>query len=505
MVAALVLWALGCGGEPASGPAVQLVYGARGEGEIEPCGCPENPRGGLSRRHTALEALRAAGPTVVVDGGASLNRLGPVPDLPGALEQRQLKGALIAERFGAAGLDAMALSADDWRLGSTFVREQVASHGLPVVAANLSCEEGPPWPGGRVVRAGSLTIGVVGVTGGEVEGCEISPAGPALKQAVAALGEVDLVVGLVPFSELAELAPASDVGIDVVIDGRDRAPSAGAEKRGAALFVSAGTEGRSLGVLSLHPEGGAGPWRVAGAAAQLERDLASWVAQRESTEARLAEASAEDRPTFERQLAAFDRAIVETESRLAGASEAKAGRWLEIGQRDLDAEVPDHPETKARVEAVKDRVAMAGGEDPRKFVPRRVAEGPYLGGEGCVACHREQPLQWSTTAHARAWQGLVAVNRALDLECWSCHVTGAGAEGGPDSPRASAGFRDVQCEACHGPGRAHAEAPSGPEAGPIVRDPGEARCRTCHDGVRDEGRFDAATYRAKVVHPSVDP
>ena len=61
----------------------------------------------------------------------------------------------------------------------------------------------------------------------------------------------------------------------------------------------------------------------------------------------------------------------------------------------------------------------------------------------------------------------------------------------------ASGLAHVGCEACHGPGRAHAAAPT--QVHP-TRSPALETCTSCHDGVRDEGRFDPAAYLARVGH-----
>ena len=492
---------IGCSLTPAPEP-VNIVFGVRGEGEIEPCGCPENPRGGLSRRAHTVHEHRAKGPLVVVDGGVSLSRPTPISTMSGDLEQRRIKAGLIAQSYADTGIDGMALGASDWFLGRSFVQELVAEHELPVLAANLTCDGAAPYPGATVVEAGGKRIGVVGVTTGEVEGCEVGDARAAVAKALAELGPVDVTIGLFPYvsdGELAQFTTGDPLPVDIAVDARTRATSSGAERRAGIQFLSGGVEGKSVGVLGLRFVKAGTPWVASDGIEKLEGEMGLLTEQRDAVQERLSGATGSDKDRFQDQLVAFDNEIDRVKAELADAKETLGGNWFSVEQLDLMPEVPDHEPTKAMVEAGKDRVAMAGGEDPAKFVPRMVAEGPYLGGEGCVSCHEPQHLQWSRTGHARAWQGLVAVNRALDGACWSCHVTGAGQEGGPQEPSQNPGFRDVQCEACHGPGRAHAGAPT-PDN--IVRDPGEAVCVACHDGVRDEGRFDYATYRPKIVHPS---
>jgi predicted CXXCH cytochrome family protein len=166
---------------------------------------------------------------------------------------------------------------------------------------------------------------------------------------------------------------------------------------------------------------------------------------------------------------------------------------------DLGEDVPDDPETAKLVAEAKARVTTASGGDATRFVARLVLDeaSPYAGGQACVGCHRDEHAQWSTTPHSRAWQALVKKERALDEQCWGCHVTGEGQEGGPPNAADSGPWRDVQCEACHGPGRAHVAKP---EEAHLVKTPAVEACTGCHDGVQDQGRFDPVEYMPKVAH-----
>ena len=97
---------------------------------------------------------------------------------------------------------------------------------------------------------------------------------------------------------------------------------------------------------------------------------------------------------------------------------------------------------------------------------------------------------------------LVVAKRAADEACWSCHATGANQPGGPALASAVGPFRDVQCEACHGPAAAHVADPA---ANHPIRSPTAETCTQCHDGERDQGRFELETYLRQVRHVPAAP
>lgn len=445
---------------------------------------------------------RALGPVLVVDGGLTLSK----PErgrIEGAeLEQRRMKAELIARTMSASGLDAVALGFSDWALGTDFVRSLAAEHRLPVLAANLQCGDERPYPGQKVVEISGRKVGLVGVTEGTVDGCVVEPAAPALKRAIAELGPVDVVLGLLPYDSdrtLAEVLGPGDLGLDVVVDARGKYAVAGPDRKGASWAIGAGSRGKSVGVLTLTWTEGARQWGVEGQADRLKKEVETTRARVDAVDARIAKGEAD--PVAEQRLRAqreaYARQLTQAERQLAALDGAVLNR-LTTREIQLAASIPDHPETAALVKEAKRRITKAGGADPDRFVARIAPEGsPFAGGEACVGCHQAEHAQWSTTGHARAWQVLVAEDRAMDDDCWSCHVTGAGSPGGPAKAAEAGGLRDVQCEACHGAARDHVAAPDTVKP---VRDPAVSVCATCHDGKQDGGRFDPATYRPKVVH-----
>jgi len=95
----------------------------------------------------------------------------------------------------------------------------------------------------------------------------------------------------------------------------------------------------------------------------------------------------------------------------------------------------------------------------------------YRGDAVCAQCHTQETLSWAITHHANAYVTLYSRDRAEDLECVGCHVTGLGQEGGFEMGDHRSPFNAVGCESCHGP--------SGPHDG--QRQEALSTCRSCHD------------------------
>jgi hypothetical protein len=185
---------------------------------------------------------------------------------------------------------------------------------------------------------------------------------------------------------------------------------------------------------------------------------------------------------------------IQEEIRLADQGGLQPQHGIRNRIRPLNDKVDDHAVVNAMVQATKPRIEAAAAMSAPSKTPDAFA---FVGDSACQSCHAEQHAQWKSTPHAYAWSTLQAVGRSQDLECWSCHVTGAHHDNGPQHPSQVAGLENVGCETCHGPGRNHT---LGPSKANIIKDPGVENCIQCHDGVKDEGRFDADVYMSKVIH-----
>ena len=385
------------------------------------------------------------------------------------------------------------------------MRDLVSKHHLPVLAANLVCGGERPFPGGVVLEQGGRKIGVVGITLGEVDACEVTDPEAAIREAVAALGEVDVTIGLLPYESDRTAAEIwnKPLPLQIAIDARGRAPAV-SDKHADTFFVSGGSRGKHVGLLDLSFVSRGTPWLADGGEDELRRQIETSNKRLEEVQAKLTSSDLQSNDAalqrLRKQEDAYRASVKKAQDQLDAIAKAPPSNRFSITSVELGAEIRDHEPTSQLVEAAKAAITALVPEDPGRFVPRIVkTEGsPFAGGEACVGCHSAEHAQWSTTGHARAWTSLVADGRAMDSDCYRCHVTGAGAEGGPTSPASTAGFRDVQCEACHGPGREHIADPKAKEK--VVRSPTPETCTTCHDGQQDGGRFDPSSYRPKVTH-----
>ncbi len=95
----------------------------------------------------------------------------------------------------------------------------------------------------------------------------------------------------------------------------------------------------------------------------------------------------------------------------------------------------------------------------------------YVGEQVCAQCHASEARSLLLTPHSLAYRTLYLRERASDLECVGCHVTGFGTETGFAVGDHGSPMANVTCEACHSPG--------GPHDGRSTE--ARASCEGCHD------------------------
>jgi len=486
---------LACGGKSEPAPIegdFSIFYSHSVAGEIEPCGSPKNPMGGLPRRASVIEQARQESSVAVVDGGDLFWRGGALSDL--RLSQQREKARLMAENMSSLGWDAWVPGESDWTLGVEFLQGLIRSYSLPVLAGNLRCGD-TQYPGHRLVERDGRRIGFVGVVDYTLDGCVVEDPVEAAQEAIDALAEPDVVVAV--FHGSAQLdgnvLGAVD-GIDFFLNGHSGRSMANPKKVHDAFFVGSGPKGKKIGRLDLYWKSGNGPWIPQGEEGVVETRIERYRVIVERTQKSLEEATKKNViERLEKRSKHYKEQIATLEKEIQSKNQSSSSRRFRNHLVSLDAQVADHPATKKMLEDSKERIGVLAKASAGTS---RVDHLPFLGSETCRACHVPQYEQWKATPHASAYATLVADKRAMDSECFACHVTGAHHPKGPQLPTSVGLLKDVGCESCHGPGQAHLAQPVGTMQAVAAED----SCVDCHDGIKDEGRFDPATYLPKVRH-----
>ncbi len=442
-------------------PKLAVVITGRQDGYLEPCGCAglDRMRGGLGRRQTMIESLRAKGwPLVVVDVGGISRRAGV---------QAILKFRLSVEAMTEMGYDAIGLGTAELQLPAAELLTAVAGEeGRP--RCFLSANVGLYGPAGRIVPrqrvllARGLRVGVVSVLGGKYQREIHNPDVEMSDPQVALTGLVDemrpacdlmVLLAYAPQEESVALArrfPQFDVV--VTADGPPVAPAAPTPIDGSkTVLVEVGEKVKDVVVLGWYGQGAEG-----------------LKYQRVPLDLRFAPAA-------------------QAKVRMADYQES----LRELGLDGLGVRPMPHP--------------------------RKLLQGDFIGAERCGICHEAEYDVWKKSKHAQAMQTLAGLDppRQFDPECLACHVTGWHPQGcypyesGYLSQESTPRLAGVGCENCHGPGQSHAAAEAGGDR--IVQQKlqkamrvtlADARwrvCVDCHD-VSNSPDFELGAYWPDVAH-----
>ena len=250
---------------------------------------------------------------------------------------------------------------------------------------------------------------------------------------------------------------------------------------------------KHVGLASVHFPKSASGLKILGLEESIQKERKRYQERVDKAKEDLKSVSAErDRNRLERQITYYSKKIEGLPN--VDFSDGSNPWIVSNTLHGLDKSVANHKETEALVQSYKEK------EESLEVQDKTVYKGPFVGSKSCVGCHPYQYKHWESTAHAKAWQTLVDEKRSQDQACFSCHVTGAHHPEGPQSLAVVEGFENVGCESCHGPGKEHVESSGQSD---MIKEPNIENCTQCHDGVKDEGRFDAAVYYPKIRHPSL--
>lgn len=362
------------------------------QGKTSPCGC-HTPKGGLARRATFVDSLRAAGREVLLlDAGGFF----PVTD-----DERDA-GPFVLEALGRQGTAAAGVGPNELRFGYSFVRERARDAGVALLCANLvRFETGEPaFEGWRTFERAGVRVGVFGLMsetadmGPARDSLRVDPVEPAARRAVEAL-RADGAQVVVLLSQLGRAQGESLAvrvsGIDLVVGGGGVPHLDDGVRVGDAKAVYGGHQGWYMGV----------------------------------TEVRSAGSGRADLAVRTHMLGPGVR-----DQRATAAAVKVFEDSLNARMRRRDAELA---------------AGARPGERPEH----------YVGMSNCVRCHKQEYAQWATTAHARAWKTLVDLQKESTPACVGCHVTGYRQPGGFRTAEDAARLANVQCESCHGMGTDH--------------------------------------------------
>ncbi len=380
---------------PSVASAATLIHSGNIQGELEPCGCRENPLGGLLRRAEWLERNQTQGPFLQVDAGDLLFASLPLdPDLK---PQAELQAQVLLKILKLQGLGAVTPGEKDFALGVSAFQKLTRHSGIAFLAANLQVRRTGKrllpasqifsFPGRNGTKVRTAVIGVVSPQLNWPESLKVTPAFPAVQLELRRLkSKADQVLVLSHQEPEEDQRLAQKLsGVRVIV---------GAHSAGAAEVPTAHRAS----------EDPSAPWLLQ--ASLRNRHLGVW--------------------------AEFDSSELQ-------ASGPQLDRYHVVPlSADWDRPVPDGPLTKPTFQAIQDfknQLAVLATRATRiTLEPKIIAPHPVQTFVRCFDCHETQAQFWLGTPHARAYEALHTRGQAFNRECLECHSVGLGKPGAFENP-----------------------------------------------------------------------
>ena len=449
-------------------PAGALVISGEQFGYLEPCGCTQGQLGGLKRRYDLVERLRdqQKWPLVLLDLGSLIK---DPAGARGGFEQSKLKYNVALKALALMKYDALALSAEDLKVGTDEALMQdmnTLGEQTKVVCANVRPAEGfqATLRPSLKTAAGPVRIGITAVLDPETLQRLADPAKAALLPEVKRPEEVlpgiladlekDTQVQVLMVQgppELARKLGEKFPGFDVVVGTSQFDPAEDAERLndGKTLLVTIGHKGKYCGVVGLFED--------------------------------------------PKQKLRYQR--------------------VTLGSTYNGPAQPIHDLIEDEFQAMLKRDGIVENFPRHDFVGGSPG-ARFVGVETCRSCHPNTVAKWATTKHAHAFDDIVKDPKGVrsdhqfDAECVSCHTTGFEYNSGWKSAALTPYLKGNQCENCHGPASKHVENPIDPDARKAIAltaaEVDHTRfCLRCHDE-DNSPKFDFTTYWGQIAHKGLD-
>jgi hypothetical protein len=425
-------------------PGVKLAYTANISGDIEPCGCRNNPTGGLVRfwEFCRKENLLDPATTLLVDSGDLLFASTPAP--PFLVGQWKAQAQGLMEALNELGYDAAAPGDLDFAAGLAVFEELRALARFPYLSANLRKDGKEYLPAHVILTRAGKKIAFFGLYDEALPlppSLTAEPHVDAAREQVSQLsGKADVVVALTHLGLDKDKALATQVsGMDFIIGSHTQSFLQEPVRIGRTVIFQTSFRNQHAGIIS------GGTHRLI----PLDDEF-------------------EPKTDAARKTNPMITTVADTKAHVAKINKAAESELL-------SASVPQ-------------------GTAPR-----------YQTFTTCVECHKPQFEFYRRTPHGRSYMALVGKKQNFNKDCLRCHTLGMNEESGwtqvdelvfdakgqpvqpsdfarrlPQMPttqvvRHQKAFINVQCEHCHGAAGQHPFGASGFRK-PVVA----TTCLQCH-------------------------
>lgn len=348
-------------------------------GELEPCGCRNNPQGGMSRKANLIKQLIERDSSILqVDAGDTLFSSEIVPDL--LTEQAELQARYLLRAMDLLKQDVLVPGEKDFALGYATFEKLREKTSVQILAANLKKKNGTKAFESHALftRNGEnqkpIRIAVIGLVGEDLPWPNELKATSAIEEARKLVPELrkkaDLVVAVTHQGYEKDVALAKAIkGIDLIIGGHTQSFIQKPVKVGKGTWIyQSSFKNQYVGLIPLQMPFTADGYRLVGLDAGYDSPVDATTA-----------------PTV------MDNLIKEFKASIAQLNSSREAKMM--GQTEP-------------------------GPSAFHTFPK------------CAECHTKQFDFWRKTKHAWAFNSLLEKEQSKNKECLSCHTVGLGAKNG---------------------------------------------------------------------------
>jgi len=235
--------------------SVTLIYNGAVRGELEDCGCPKRPLGGLARRAHLIEEIKAdRSDAILLDAGSLFGD----PTRPTLARSR-----FLAAETAKLGYDVIGIGPYELGHGVEAIRQIAASSGLHFVSSNVERGGDLLFEPYRIIERGGMKVAVTSVFDPDFIGkdymvdagdIEVTDPVKAMRTWLPEMDAAsDVVVVLMNLSQsnnvpfLRQLNESGHDQIDVLVDGIWDNPISKPRRFGSARMISANSRGKYVG------------------------------------------------------------------------------------------------------------------------------------------------------------------------------------------------------------------------------------------------------------------
>lgn len=382
------------------------------------------------------------------------------------------------------GFDAVAVGHVDLSAGPQFF-QSLANSDFPWVSSNIYYDTGElafsPY---RIKKAGSLTVGIIGITGtndrvGQLPGYRVGDWQEGLsKQLDSLTEECDLILLLSNLDnkqnkEVTSIFPQ----IDIVITGDKRRGNVPPKLSNNSLSTQVSNRGRYMGQLDIawSPRG---MWNDPSlpSISQLEKRVESYDKNTLRLKDKLKQATPSQAEYITKNL---ERIVRQKNAIEATISSRKKLEKTIITQNlptntfsySVHKVVPTRqvPEVDELVAQIKSNIENHNKAKRKKALnpeEKAILQLDKIAGyKVCMECHEPQADFWEQTKHSRAFSTLEESGQSYNTDCLPCHVTtGFVDNNSSDDDKfllltLKEHRQTIGCESCHGPALLHSQSP----------------------------------------------